>query len=255
MVEVLYVVRFQVLMDGRAIPAAEVPLLVRTRLEAMLPQEGDAVPDLPASFAGTSVLELDDAIRPGFLVVRSAAWVPGQGEGHFTAGGVVLPAVVRLTDSGRHWVQDRIAAAERKGWQQVASEAELRMTGDFVVETQDGEGAPEISLAPGPRVLPLTNIRDDVEVLHSGRDDHGPYLVLKAGEETLEASFEIGTPPARGTRGRMSADGFVPYPDQTLRRRPELDDGDQLGWMSQARPDGFTAPRGIVPGADTPADP
>lgn len=250
MVEVLYVIRFQVLMDGRAIPAAQLPLLVRTRLEAMLPQEGDPVPDLPASLAGASVLEIDDTIRPGFLVVRSAAWVPGQGDGLFTTGGVVLPELVGLTDSGRHWVRDRIAAAELKGWQQVESEAELRMMGDFVVATADGEGAPEVGLAPGPRVLPLTSIRDDAEVQFSGRDDHGSYLVLRVGEETIETSLEGGkSPPARGTRGRVSADGFIPYPDQTLRRQPELDAAGRLGWTSEACPEGFTAPRNDIPGA------
>lgn len=45
---------------------------------------------------------------------------------------------------------------------------------------------------------------------------------------------------------------FNAYLDQTLRRMPELDSATDLGWHNEARkdvsPNGWTAPRGIVPG-------
>ncbi|EIF32238.1 hypothetical protein BCh11DRAFT_07826 [Burkholderia sp. Ch1-1] len=58
---------------------------------------------------------------------------------------------------------------------------------------------------------------------------------------------------------------FEPYGDQTLRRAFELDvferperagigcdgyNGEAIGWRSEAQPEGFLAPRGIVPGAN-----
>lgn len=47
---------------------------------------------------------------------------------------------------------------------------------------------------------------------------------------------------------------FNAYLDQSLRRRPELDGTDWLGWYNEAKkevsPNGWTAPRGVVPGED-----
>lgn len=249
MVEVLYVLRFEVMMDGRAIPAAQAPLLVRTRLEALLPREGEGVPDLPASLVGVCVGEIDDSFRAGVVVVTSSAWVPGQSDGHFTAAGVVLPDVAVLTASGEAWVEARITEAEKKGWERVASEAELRLSGDFVVKTGGGGLGPGIEEEPGPQVLAITNIRDEAVVLGVRRDGHGPYLLVEVGRYTIEAPLaDDVAPPAPGTRGRMSDAGFAPYPDQTLRRMRALDTGDRLGWASDAQPQGFTAPRQDVPG-------
>ena len=42
---------------------------------------------------------------------------------------------------------------------------------------------------------------------------------------------------------------FRPYLDPTLRRRPELDDAQAIGWSNRRQPGGWTAPRGLVPGA------
>ena len=42
---------------------------------------------------------------------------------------------------------------------------------------------------------------------------------------------------------------FEAYLDQSLRRRPELDDAAALGWMNQRVPCGWTAPRRLIPGA------
>lgn len=41
---------------------------------------------------------------------------------------------------------------------------------------------------------------------------------------------------------------FSPYLDAALRRRPELDSPQRLGWRNASRPGGWTAPRGILPG-------
>jgi len=41
---------------------------------------------------------------------------------------------------------------------------------------------------------------------------------------------------------------FDGYKDQSLRRRPELDNGPRIGWSNASRPAGWTAPRGILPG-------
>ena len=235
-------------MDGRAIPAAQVPLLARTRLEAIPPQEGDEVPGLPASFKCPSVAEVDEVAIPGSLVVWASVWVPGQGEGLFTSAGVVLPEVVLLTNSGRAWVDERIAQAQQMGWTQVASEADLKLPGEWVVATGGAAGV-QVSQAPGPRILSVIRIHDDVAVQTSGRDDHGPYLVLEGEGGPFEADWPAGRPaPAQGTRGRLSGEGFTPYPDQSLHRRPDLDDGDHLGWETAAQPQGFTAPRQDVPG-------
>lgn len=58
---------------------------------------------------------------------------------------------------------------------------------------------------------------------------------------------------------------FEPYGDQTMRRAYELDvfarpdqpgigfdgyNGEAIGWRNEAQPEGFLAPRGIVPGAN-----
>ena len=42
---------------------------------------------------------------------------------------------------------------------------------------------------------------------------------------------------------------FDGYKDQSLRRRPELDNGPRMGWSNASRPAGWTAPRGLLPGA------
>lgn len=41
---------------------------------------------------------------------------------------------------------------------------------------------------------------------------------------------------------------FIAYLDQSLRRMPELDDGDRTGWSNDTKPEGWTAPRSIIPG-------
>jgi hypothetical protein len=43
---------------------------------------------------------------------------------------------------------------------------------------------------------------------------------------------------------------FAQYIDQTLTRRPELDDQGRIGWANARRPGGWTAPRNIIPGID-----
>ena len=61
---------------------------------------------------------------------------------------------------------------------------------------------------------------------------------------------------AGGTRLR-SVYRFDPYPDPTLRRAFDLDDYDYqnvhhntncIGWRNAKNPDGFVAPRGVIPG-------
>lgn len=42
---------------------------------------------------------------------------------------------------------------------------------------------------------------------------------------------------------------FKPYLDQSMRRRPELDDVGRIGWANERSPAGWTAPRGLLPGA------
>ncbi|HAR44092.1 MAG TPA: hypothetical protein DCS07_15910 [Bdellovibrionales bacterium] len=41
---------------------------------------------------------------------------------------------------------------------------------------------------------------------------------------------------------------FRPYLDQSLRRRYELDNNDRIGWTNDTRPEGWTAPRVVIPG-------
>lgn len=41
---------------------------------------------------------------------------------------------------------------------------------------------------------------------------------------------------------------FTPYLDQSLRRVFELDYADRIGWRNEEEPDGWTAPRCVVPG-------
>ncbi|MBK1718103.1 hypothetical protein [Thiocystis violacea] len=43
---------------------------------------------------------------------------------------------------------------------------------------------------------------------------------------------------------------FEAYLDQSLRRVVELDDGARIGWSNAANLNGWTAPRGILPGSD-----
>ncbi|QRD62689.1 hypothetical protein H8Z72_22550 (plasmid) [Xanthomonas citri pv. citri] len=43
---------------------------------------------------------------------------------------------------------------------------------------------------------------------------------------------------------------FYAYLDQSLRRDPLLDSDTELGWVCDAKPSGFSAPRHIVPGTD-----
>lgn len=174
MVEVLYVLRFQVMIDGRAIPAAQVPLLARRRLAAFRPQEGDSVPDLPASLVGASVMELDDSLREGLLVLRSTAWVPGQITSMRTPGAVLSRGAVELRASGKAWVDARIAEAEQLGWEQVATESQVLLPADFVVRTGFGGSSPvSVEQEGGPQVLALTHIRDEAVVVGVRRDDHG----------------------------------------------------------------------------------
>lgn len=43
---------------------------------------------------------------------------------------------------------------------------------------------------------------------------------------------------------------FEAYLDQSLRRLPELDHGDRIGWTNATKPHGWTAPRDILPGVN-----
>lgn len=87
-----------------------------------------------------------------------------------------------------------------------------------------------------------------------------PRLVLKyQGREIgLPASTDSGDWVARFIDrvgvARWAAElrgyRFEAYLDQSLRRCSEFDDGDWIGWINAANPDGWIAPRGILPGAD-----
>lgn len=238
MIEVAYVLRFARLLSGQLKAVPELPVLERVRLVLARPRPGDDVPGIP-SLVSAEVRSIDETARPEMLVIHCRAVLPARERGACLED-------VALTPWERRWLGAVLVEAERLGWRQVARDAPKA----GAPSGKDGASTPSPEDTPVPRrpLLPLDQIRDDVIVQFSGRDDQGGYLVLKAGEELLDEIVEAGAmPPSRGTRGRIVRGRFVVYADQSLRRVPRLDQGDQLGWMNLACPDGFTAPREIIP--------
>lgn len=88
----------------------------------------------------------------------------------------------------------------------------------------------------------------------------------KPDEFTTKKIGQIGVATfAPATEHHAAFYRFEPYGDQTLRRAFELDvferpkragmgydgyNGEVIGWRSETQPEGFLAPRGIVPGAN-----
>jgi len=76
-------------------------------------------------------------------------------------------------------------------------------------------------------------------VRYQGRTLPGVQLPLAAADGLIGVTrWNIAT--ARWT--------FTPYLDQSMRRRPELDESKSMGWANERCPDGWTAPRDVVPG-------
>lgn len=113
---------------------------------------------------------------------------------------------------------------------------------------------PELPLsATVPRIPPPTAVFFDA-VLDESPD--GSLLAIQyQGNRVLLDSSAQHLSFAHASTGqighvRCSATGwrFTAYLDQSLRRCPELDSAEYLGWRNDSYPDGFDAPRRIVPG-------
>lgn len=105
------------------------------------------------------------------------------------------------------------------------------------------------------------------EVIHNARlvkisrqENNAVQLTLEVEGETFQVDTRVGTwfDVFEGKIGCLIRDDsgkptFTPYPDQSLRRAPELDGiqhwDDSVGWRCAARP-AFKAPRGIIPGVN-----
>lgn len=98
----------------------------------------------------------------------------------------------------------------------------------------------------GQELLTIEHAGTTRELLGGGRwsDAHSRWQVGRMGY--VEAARPIGTVP-------VGACYFRDYIDQSLRRVPELDslqrgDAEAVGWRCDARPQGFRAPVGLIPG-------
>lgn len=100
--------------------------------------------------------------------------------------------------------------------------------------------------------------RDGTPVLVVQHDDM-TYHVIAAYDCAPHAENKVGylvraTPPIGTPRIDLSEKyWFYEYPDQSLRRVPELDwhqhtGADVIGWVCDAKPRGFRAPIGLIPG-------
>lgn len=251
MSEVLYVVDFEAQGSDGLLELEGTPLLVLRQLMGNAPDAGDLMPDWPHGAAPVHVRVVERTLRPGSVVAWGSVTLenPGiyyrlvPGEDDETPGGQGERAEV--TTFGGQALAMIAEAAAAQGWEIVGRLANITPAGEGGITT----GVPAHDLS-ARQLLAAGAVLDEVEVVYCRKEDLDDRLVLRfRGGEMLEGVFDLGGwGLSTGMLGRLGVDGFVPYVDQSLRRVPELDTEQALGWRCEAKPGGFTAPRSVVPG-------
>lgn len=249
MSEVLYVVDFEARGSAGLLELEGTPLLVLRQLLGHAPDAGDLMPDWPHGAAPVHVRVVERTMRPGSVVAWGSVTLENPGIYYRLVSGEddETPGAQRaeVTTLGGQALAMIAEAAAAQGWEIVGRLADIAPAGEGGITA----GVPSQDLSVR-QLLAAGEVLDEVEVVYYRAEDLDDRLVLRfRGGEMLEGVFDLdGRALSTGMLGRLGVGGFVPYVDQSLRRVPELDTEQALGWRCEAKPGGFTAPRSVVPG-------